>query len=537
MLEFFLQKFASEDITQTLLTYLSRFRELSEDNIKRVVSLIHRQAVKAKAEGLYFKVSTLDLLKSILAEQAIFPKTQIYKELIQLVNYIVRQFFKAVEKEPFLLVEAFFPKNRGLWKPFSSWEPEKSSRGRKDVEDVFSKDHPEVKVKKGYSWSQQVGIAIACLIESNKKHMVDWMKEILTTVIGIRQRIVEETDHNGTDEDEDHDDSSSGRKAGSLQKPSPDAVAKFEDYLIPYVNDEQVEAATKNPQFKLLCRLVKFFVLDDNADELEWYVPAAILPSDLNESLSVINQFLESPIDLNGKKASQMLNKKAKRRRRRPPSEEPQELSDEEELESRTRKARKKKEGVQYKSAQFIEDSDAELGDDDTFFKNEAALRERTSLAAAQGLSATMKPTGTKKRKKKIDKDGRGFKKRKGSAGLERRSEEPETMHELDEHSKSSGSDRSDGGESFNEDSEVPIPRPKPKPKPKAKTSVTSDLPPNENAESREMNSPSIPSETRGARKEPLFMDDGSDSSPDDPVPVKPLHRRRTVVMISDEED
>lgn len=50
------QKFANEDITHTLLVYLARFRELSADNMKRVVSLLHRQAVKAKAEGLFFKV-------------------------------------------------------------------------------------------------------------------------------------------------------------------------------------------------------------------------------------------------------------------------------------------------------------------------------------------------------------------------------------------------------------------------------------------------------------------------------------------------
>lgn len=276
-----------------------------------------------------------------------------------------------------------------------------------------------------------------------------------------------------------------------------------------------------------------------DADELEWYIPAVILPSDLNESLSVINQFLESPIDLNGKKASQMLSKKTRRRRRRPPSEGPQSLSDGEEIESHTRKTRKKQEKIQYKSAQFIEDSDAELGDDETFFRNEAALRERTSLAAAQGLNATMKPAGTKKRKKKIDKDGRGNKKRKGSAGLERRSEEPETTYALDRLSKSSGSDKSDGGESSNEDSEVPIqrPKPKPKPKPKARTNVISELQSTENTENHEMIPPSIPSENGGSRKEPLFMDDGSESSPDDSVPIKFLYRRRAVVMISDEED
>ena len=51
------QKFANSDITQSLLTYLGRYKEFtSPDEMKRIVSLLHRQAVRAKAEGLFFQV-------------------------------------------------------------------------------------------------------------------------------------------------------------------------------------------------------------------------------------------------------------------------------------------------------------------------------------------------------------------------------------------------------------------------------------------------------------------------------------------------
>lgn len=61
-----------------------------------------------------------------------------------------------------------------------------------------------------------------------------------------------------------------------------------------------------------------------DANELEWYIPAAVLPSDLQSCLNVISQFLENPLDLEGKKASQLLSKKRRRRLRRPsPSSDP----------------------------------------------------------------------------------------------------------------------------------------------------------------------------------------------------------------------
>lgn len=93
--------------------------------MKRVVSLLHRQAVRAKAEGLFFQVSdvflcafdpcfpptepgqvsALNLFKTVLGDQKSFPKDQPYKDLVALINYILRQFFKAVEADSFVLVE------------------------------------------------------------------------------------------------------------------------------------------------------------------------------------------------------------------------------------------------------------------------------------------------------------------------------------------------------------------------------------------------------------------------------------------------
>ena len=73
--------------------------------MKRVVSLMHRQAVRQKAEGLYFMVSTLYLFKQIMAEERILPCEQPYKNLIALINYILRKFFKVVEEDSFFIIE------------------------------------------------------------------------------------------------------------------------------------------------------------------------------------------------------------------------------------------------------------------------------------------------------------------------------------------------------------------------------------------------------------------------------------------------
>ncbi|KAF9266348.1 timeless-domain-containing protein [Marasmius fiardii PR-910] len=487
-LESFEMKFAQADITHTLLAYLSRYKEFSSsDNMKRVVSLLHRQAVRAKAEGLFFKVSTLNIFKAILDDQHSLPRDQPHKDLISLINYILRRFFKAMEEDTFLAIEAFFPKNRGNWKQFSSWEPEtKTKRQKNTVEDTrFPQD---VEVKKGYSWSDQLGITVATLVESGNLELVEWLQEILSTVIGQRQRIIEETDAKAgqSSNEEDYDEKDAAARMGVV---SADAKAKMVDYMIPYTSDEQAEAATKDPHLKLLFRLSKFFILDEDEDELQWYVPKAILPADLQATYNVIVQYLETPFDLEGKKASEYLSKKRRRRRRvRTDSSEDEAVATDSGNESgkerrRKRKQKKKQEEQKYKSAQLIEDSDEEFNRNlEDFMAQEQARREKAATNAAalgEGRSDTMRATDTKKRRRKADDKGEKKKRRKrGDSELKKtRDEESDVVLEVNSGDDSDHARRSRPVSPLER---IP-PKPRPKPRRIAKPSMRrSSEPPEE---------------------------------------------------------
>jgi replication fork protection complex subunit Tof1/Swi1 len=150
--------------------------------------------------------------------------------------------------------------------------------------------------------------------------------------------------------------------------------------------------------------LVKAGLDLDVADEPQWYIPAGIDLSDLQRSLIVIEQFEKTPLDLEGKRAAQLLHKKRRSRRRRTRGEANDDEDDDDDDGRKRKVARKTREKEKYTSAQFIEDSDEEYGRDiEEFFAQEAALRERTALAAVDSLShiGTMRATGTKKRRRK----------------------------------------------------------------------------------------------------------------------------------------
>ena len=124
-----------------------------------------------------------------------------------------------------------------------------------------------------------------------------------------------------------------------------------------------------------------------DANELGWYVSAAVLPSDLQTCRNGINQY---PKRLT---AAQLLRMQA--RRRALSSDAASDLSDEGQPK---RRAGKRKEEVQYKSARSIDDSDAELGDDEASLAKEAVLRARTAGAVREERPGTMEAAGTKKR-------------------------------------------------------------------------------------------------------------------------------------------
>ena len=177
--------------------------------------------------------------------------------------------------------------------------------------------------------------------------------------------------------------------------------------------------------------------------------------------------FLETPYDLQGKDVSDLLSKRRPRRRR---ALSPDTDDDEE---PKRRREKKKKEDKQYKSATFIEDSDAEYGDIDKFLEKERVLRERmASTAAASGKVATMKATGTKKRRRRREETVIG-KKRKGREELAKTGKD-----DKDEPSEESDGAKSAAASPEPVDRASPpkrLSRPRPRPRPRqtfrAKTS------------------------------------------------------------------
>jgi replication fork protection complex subunit Tof1/Swi1 len=109
-------------------------------------------------------------------------------------------------------------------------------------------------------------------------------------------------------------------------------------------------------------------------------MPKTILPEELESSIRVIEAFMREPMDLDGARPADLLKrkrKKAARQRRR-------KSLDGERVPTRRRQA---DEVQQFKSAQFIYDSDDDEAADAEFFAREAANRDRSRQNISNGLA------------------------------------------------------------------------------------------------------------------------------------------------------
>ncbi|KAE8543703.1 topoisomerase 1-associated factor 1 [Cryptococcus gattii VGV] len=431
----FEKRFAQEAVVNTLLTYLERFLEFDgPEPMKRVVGLMHRQVVKAHAESLYFKVSTLIVFRRILDTKHALPAAPSSRDLITLITYILRKFFKHVAKEPFTLVEALSSKSRGKWKAIREG-------GNDDCDDGMTGQRGRIKEKMGpvelqfikkhkFSWSQQMSIAFAIIWGDGHGYLIKWIVEILEQVLAAKQEIVLTTD-GGINGDEDEEDEDGNVRVRRFGRPSDEAISKFTQFDLQPEENEQIEAVTSNPHFRLMLKLLSFdlppppteldFVEDISSEELAlareksdsaWFLPANVLPSNIEASIGALKQYMEEPPTLDDDPRKLLRRKtRAPRRRRRSPSVESYDSETGETRPDRPHKknshhkrAKKAVETQNYKSAAFIEDSDDEDPEATRlFFENEERLRREMDELAAQGGHAMLERGVKRKRGKKKD--------------------------------------------------------------------------------------------------------------------------------------
>ncbi|KAJ7130361.1 hypothetical protein C8R44DRAFT_731891 [Mycena epipterygia] len=453
-LDAFEMKFATAEIVRAVAA-AGAVREL-EAEPRRVVSLLHRVAVRAKAEGLFFKVCPLTggLYSTTNVRPGLHPLSlpdhsgraeDVPAGLVTPRPRRTRDLRAAAllqgARGSVLGRRGVLPEEPGAVAGFLELRAAGEGRARAAREEA-----------RGGRGADQLGIVIAALVDAGQIEQVNWVNDVSARLSGDRQtpltratadpcdggcdsgrrsRELEEAAKPDDAPSDDGDDEGvlAKRMAQKLETSSSEMREKMVDFgepfspapgMVPYGSDEE---ASRNPQLKLLFRLTKFTLSwqKPDASELELFAGANIPPADLQRTLKFIDQFLATLISLGGKKASA---KTRRTRRARAPSQdsdgEPSdgEANSSNDAPSKKRKKRKEQERPkqqEYKSVQFIEDSDEEYRDVDAFLEREKEMRRRRRRD--QEAPEEGQAEGTAKRKKKSTSGGDSAPEDGGGAG------------------------------------------------------------------------------------------------------------------------
>lgn len=107
--------------------------------------------------------------------KASLPSGDATRDLTQIITFVLRKFFKRVEEDPFLIVEAIMPKGRGAWKVVGGYITEpvtglgSKKGGMTDLEFVKNKK---------LSWDDQMSVLVATLVDNGDEQLVEWVIDV-----------------------------------------------------------------------------------------------------------------------------------------------------------------------------------------------------------------------------------------------------------------------------------------------------------------------------------------------------------------------
>lgn len=99
-------KYLNQSCVDTFLFFLSHYRELNSQQIKRALSFLHRIFVKKGVEVLLFRMDMVDLFHSMLTDREGFSSSHpMRKDVEQFINYFTGKLTRKLLCSPPLYIE------------------------------------------------------------------------------------------------------------------------------------------------------------------------------------------------------------------------------------------------------------------------------------------------------------------------------------------------------------------------------------------------------------------------------------------------
>ncbi|KAI2792183.1 Topoisomerase 1-associated factor 1 [Penicillium oxalicum] len=270
----FAAKFCNQSCVNTFVEFISFYRELNSEQLKRAHRYFYRIAFKQEMTTLLFRLDIISLFhRMIKGPGAMDSSKQIFKEWEELVRQILRRLTKRIDQRPALITELLFSKMNSTiyYLEFGHERQSMSTAKRPPAELHFIS-------KETLSKEAKQGVVAGALVLDGQADLVKWLVDVLKSAASERE------DWETNEEVRREED------PASVDTPNPLIHVK--------PGDEFIENSMfSNPKLRLLMESVGFERLgQEDVRGAQWVVPANITCGELHESISAINKAILNPM-------------------------------------------------------------------------------------------------------------------------------------------------------------------------------------------------------------------------------------------------
>ncbi|KAI5291503.1 Topoisomerase 1-associated factor 1 [Ascosphaera aggregata] len=292
----FAARFTTQKSVDTFVTFLSYYRELDSEQLKRAHRFFYRVAFKQEMAVLLFRVDIVALFyKIIKGPQGLDSTHPNFTDLEELIRHILRKMIKRLKQRPELFVEMLFSKiNSTVYFLDNGYERLTVTAPVKEAAEL------EVKPGAATDFEATLGIVVSALLLNNKKEEVEWLAMILQSAIGERR--------SETAREEEGAQAEAQRGEITAEHREPPSYT-----IVPHNESLRLEMM-KNGHLKLLLALVgatKLGIEDNNKST--WIISSSVETNKLEDDLKAIQTYLQTPLtEFEGKDPRDHIRRKRK---------------------------------------------------------------------------------------------------------------------------------------------------------------------------------------------------------------------------------
>lgn len=181
----FTQRFIPQNVVDTFVIFLKHYKELNDDQLKRVHRYFYRLAFKQDKAVMLFRVDIIHLLYNMIkGPEPLDRGSSLYKDWEELIKQVFRKLVKKFQERPALAVEMLFSKTNEIAHYIETG-------ARREKKKANPRPAAELEFRHTEELDKQIGIVVGALLDRNEIEHISWVKRVLRAAEQERREFAE----------------------------------------------------------------------------------------------------------------------------------------------------------------------------------------------------------------------------------------------------------------------------------------------------------------------------------------------------------